>query len=163
MKVRVVVLVCFRRVRRVQESAFYDASENGDDVFFSTTGKLVGEDYDKGYDVYDAHVCSSAVPCKVEPEHSPPCNSGDACKAAPTPQPEIFGPAPSATFNGAGNIVVAPSKTVVLTNSEKLTRALKSCHKDVKKTRRRACEAQARKRYPAKPARKIKTSGKRKG
>jgi len=94
-----------------QESVFFDASENGNeaengnDVFFVTAAKLVGEDYDKGYDVYDAHVCGSVgVPCLVEPVSLPSCSSGDSCKAAPSLQPEIFGPAPSATFSGVGNV-----------------------------------------------------------
>jgi hypothetical protein len=94
------------------ESTFYDASENGDDVFFTTTSKLVASDYDTALDVYDAHVCSSAVPCVTSPVSPPPCTSGDSCKPAPSPQPEIFGPAPSATFNGAGN--VTPSSTPVV-------------------------------------------------
>jgi sugar lactone lactonase YvrE len=89
------------------ESAFYDASENGDDVFFTTTGRLSPKDHDNGYDVYDAHVCTSEVPCEPVPVSAPPCNSGDSCKAAPSPQPAIFGPPPSATFNGAGNVTPA--------------------------------------------------------
>jgi hypothetical protein len=89
-----------------QESAFFDASENGNDVFFVTVAKLVGVDYDAGYDVYDAHVCGSeGVACVVEPVSPPPCSSGDSCKAAPLPQPTIFGPTPSATFSGVGNVV----------------------------------------------------------
>ncbi len=88
-----------------RESAFYDASESGDDVFFITAAKLVSADYDGDYDVYDAHVCNSeGVPCVNEPVTAPPCTSGDSCKAAPSPQPEIFGPAPSATFSGVGNV-----------------------------------------------------------
>jgi NHL repeat/WD40-like Beta Propeller Repeat len=94
------------------ESAFYDASESGDDVFFVTTSRLVSEDYDKSYDVYDAHVCTSTVPCRTSPVPPPPCDSGDSCKAAPTPQPAIFGAPPSATFNGAGNITPTPPVTV---------------------------------------------------
>ena len=94
------------------ESVFYDASENGDDVFFLTASSLTAADYDDTYDVYDAHVCSSAVPCRAEPVSSPPCTSGDSCKAAPSPQPEIFGPAPSATFSGAGNVIEEAKKTV---------------------------------------------------
>jgi DNA-binding beta-propeller fold protein YncE len=139
------------------ESAFYDASEKGDDVFFSTTGKLVGEDYDKGYDIYDAHVCTSTVPCKAVPVSPPPCTSGDSCKAAPFPQPEIFGPAPSATFNGIGNVIASPILNAVkarsLTNAQKLARALRACRKK-KGKRRGACEARARKRYPVKRVRK---------
>ncbi len=86
------------------ESAFLDASETGNDVFFITTGRLVPEDYDSSYDVYDAHVCTTAVPCVTAPVSSPPCTSGDSCKAAPSPQPAIFGAAPSATFSGIGNV-----------------------------------------------------------
>jgi hypothetical protein len=145
------------------ESAFYDASENGDDVFFATTAKLVGEDYDKGYDVYDAHVCSEAVPCKEEVVRPPACDSGDSCKVAPTPQPEIFGPAPSATFSGQGNLVTpSPSKSVVVTEAQKRANALSMCRKK-KGKKRKTCEAQVRKRYPLKgsPAHK-KASGKRK-
>jgi hypothetical protein len=95
------------------ESAFIDASENGDDAFFITSNKLVAEDYDTAYDVYDAHACSASTPCVTAPESPPPCTSGDSCKAAPSPQPEIFGPAPSATFSGAGNVVEEAQPSVV--------------------------------------------------
>ncbi len=145
------------------ESAFYDASENGDDVFFDTTSKLVGEDYDKGYDVYDAHVCTSAVPCKREPVSPPPCNSGDSCKAAPSPQPSIFGTAPSATFNGIGNLTTGSAPIVrqrSLTSAQKLARALRACHKR-KGKRRSACEREAHKRYPLKRVRKAAATGNR--
>jgi hypothetical protein len=94
------------------ESAFFDASENGDDVFFLTTARLTGADYDTSVDVYDAHVCSDAVPCVVVPVSPPACTSGDSCKAAPSPQPAIFGAAPSATFSGVGNIVEGTKKSV---------------------------------------------------
>ena len=94
------------------ESAFIDASENGNDVFFLTQGKLTEEDYDTSFDVYDAHVCSTEVPCRTEPVSSPPCTSGDSCKAAPSPQPEIFGATPSATFSGVGNVVEEAKKPV---------------------------------------------------
>jgi WD40-like Beta Propeller Repeat len=88
-----------------QESAFFDASENGDDVFFISEAKLVAADTGNSYAVYDAHVCGSeGVPCVSEPVSPPPCSSGDSCKPAPSPQPQIFGPAPSATFSGSGNI-----------------------------------------------------------
>jgi hypothetical protein len=92
------------------ESVFYDASESGDDVFFLTASRLVGEDYDSSFDVYDAHVCSPEVPCRSEVVSPPPCTSGDSCKPAPAPQPEIFGAAPSATFSGVGNVIEEPKK-----------------------------------------------------
>ncbi len=94
------------------ESALMDASENGDDAFFITSSKLTSEDYDTSYDVYDAHVCSTELPCHAEPVSPPACTSGDSCKAAPSPQPEIFGSAPSATFSGTGNIVEAAKREV---------------------------------------------------
>ena len=147
------------------ESVFYDASKNGDDVFFDTTSKLVGEDYDKGYDIYDAHVCSVTVPCKSVPVSPPPCTSGDSCKAAPSPQPEIFGAAPSATFEGVGNVITSPKPLVVsksLTRAQKLARALKECHK--KKAKKRAvCEREARKRYAVRRSAKAKRTGKGQG
>ncbi len=97
------------------ESAFYDASENGDDVFFDTTAQLSSQDKDKDYDLYDAHVCNSeGIPCQTEPVIPPPCEEGESCKAATSPQPEIFGPPPSATFNGAGNLA-PPAAAVVKT------------------------------------------------
>ena len=91
------------------ESAFLDASESGDDAFFVTAGQLSAADRDTSFDVYDAHVCSAGVPCVAAPVASPPCTSGDSCKAAPSPQPAVFGAPASATFSGAGN--VAPSST----------------------------------------------------
>ncbi len=93
------------------ESTFFDASESGDDVFFITSSRLSGEDHDSAYDVYDAHVCSAALPCPTESVSPPPCTSGDSCKAAPSAQPAIFGPAPSATFSGVGNVVEEAKKS----------------------------------------------------
>jgi hypothetical protein len=87
-----------------EESAFMDASENGDDAFFVTNEKLVLEDVDTTGDVYDAHVCTTAVPCHPAPVVPPACTTGDSCKSSPSPQPELFGPSPSETFNGTGNV-----------------------------------------------------------
>jgi WD40-like Beta Propeller Repeat len=99
-----------------EESAFLDASgkgpggEEGEDVFFVTAARLTLQDVDTSFDLYDAHICSAAAPCVSVPVSPPPCASGDACKAAPSPQPAIFGAPSSATFSGAGN--VAPSAAV---------------------------------------------------
>ena len=46
-----------------QESAFLDASESGNDVFFLTSARLSPIDTDDARDVYDAHVCTGAEPC----------------------------------------------------------------------------------------------------
>ena len=58
-----------------RESAFLDASESGDDVFFLTAAKLSGLDSDAALDVYDAHVCSASAPCITSAsEQTPPCS-----------------------------------------------------------------------------------------
>jgi hypothetical protein len=135
------------------ESIFMDASENGNDVFFATNSKLTGEDYDTAYDVYDAHVCSSEVPCRSEVVVPPPCTSGDSCKAAPSPQPEIFGPAPSATFSGVGNIV-EEAKVSVVKHKEK-AKPKARLKKHAKRRKRKAKKARR-----ARSARSGRTSGK---
>ncbi len=135
------------------ESVFYDASEDGGDVFFLTASRLTAADYDNSFDVYDAHVCSAALPCVALPVSPPPCTSGDACKAAPSPQPEIFGPTPSATFSGTGNVIVSSPRAVkprALTEAQKLARDMMACRKKNNKRKRTVCERQARKRYPIK-------------
>jgi hypothetical protein len=119
------------------ESIFVDASETGDDVFFATNSKLTGQDYDTAYDIYDARVCSSEAPCGTEQVLPPPCTSGDSCKAAPSPQPEIFGPAPSATFSGTGNVVEEPKAKVV----KHKAKAKKKLKRRTKRKRRKAGNA----------------------
>lgn len=89
-----------------EESAFLDASANGDDVFFLTAARLTPQDRDASLDVYDAHVCSTTAPCLSPSVASPPvCTNSDSCRAAPSPQPPIFGASASATFSGVGNII----------------------------------------------------------
>lgn len=111
------------------ESVFYDASENGGDVFFDTKSRLGGEDYDNSYDVYDAHVCTGEVPCKATPVSPPPCDSGDSCKVAPSPQPAIFGAPASATFSGAGNVTpTTPNPKTVTKNAIKCAKGKKPSH-----------------------------------
>lgn len=87
-----------------EESAFVGASENGDDVFFLSSAQLtLKATTGSALDVYDAHVCSALAPCPVEAAAPPPCDTEATCKAAPTPQPTIFGAGPSETFSGPGN------------------------------------------------------------
>ncbi|MGA9874324.1 MAG: hypothetical protein WBQ21_00760 [Solirubrobacteraceae bacterium] len=123
------------------ESIFVDASENGNDVFFDTNSKLTGEDYDTSYDIYDAHVCSTEAPCRSEPVVPPPCTSGDSCKAAPAPQPEIFGPAPSATFSGIGNVVEEAKPSVVKHKTKKKAKPKSQTGKHKKHKKRKAKKA----------------------
>jgi hypothetical protein len=138
-----------------EESALLDASGSGGDVFFLTAARLSPRDVDTSLDVYDAHECTGSAPCFPTPASAPPpCNTGDACKAAPTPQPTIFGTPSSATFSGAGNIVPETSKATVntrgLTRAQKLARALKACHRKRGKARA-ACKQSARARYAKAP------------
>ncbi len=133
-------------------SSFVDASESGGAVFFRTAARLASQDFDNAVDMYDAHECTSAAPCFPTAHASPPtCATGDACKPAPTPQPGLFGPAPSETFSGIGNVsppAPAPAaKQIPLTKAQKLSRALKVCRKKGSRQRRRSCEAAARKHY----------------
>ena len=147
------------------ESAFLDASESGDDVFFVTASKLVSQDYDSAFDVYDAHVCSALAPCSMAPVASAPCVTADSCKPAPSPQPAIFGVPASGTFSGAGNVVqVSPvssaSSKKALTRAQRLSKALKACESKRKKVRAR-CETRARKLYGTRSTAKRSENGKK--
>ena len=148
-----------------QESAFLDASETGEDVFFLTAAKLSPLDKDTDYDVYDARVCErTAEPCPSAsaPAPVPPCSS-EACKAPYSPQSSGGSPATAAP-SSSGNIEVLGVKerkkadVKKLTKPQLLAKALKSCKKDKKKSRRVACERLARKKYGTKRSAK-KASG----
>lgn len=146
-----------------EESAFLDASETGGDVFFLTTSQLSPLDTDTSVDIYDAQECTSESPCApVAAVQPPPCETGDSCKAAPTPQPSIFGEPSSATFSGVGNVAAPPAvgvkaKAKPLTRAQKLAGALKVCRRDRKRAKRQACEKAAKKRYgPVKSKKKQK-------
>jgi hypothetical protein len=134
-----------------EESAFLDASANGNDVFFLTAARLAPQDLDSALDVYDAHVCSTAAPCLASPPAPPPsCATADACRAAASSQPGVFGAPPSATFSGAGNPIRGASQPAAkkkgLTVARKLAVALRKCRAKPKR-RRASCEAHARRLY----------------
>ena len=93
-----------------QASAFLDASASGEDVFFYTDGRLVSQDFDAAFDVYDAHVCSAAAPCSTSAAVPPACTTADSCRAAPALQPAVFGAPASATFSGSGNLTSSAPK-----------------------------------------------------
>jgi DNA-binding beta-propeller fold protein YncE len=148
------------------ESAFLDASASGDDVFFLTTEKLLAQDVDTTFDIYDARVCGTPESSACLPQKPPPpleC-TGEACKPPAGGQPSFSTPQ-SATFSGPGNSAtsgVLPTKTKAppkpLTRAQKLAKALKACHKQKRKKKRVACEKRARKQYGAKA--KAKKTGK---
>jgi hypothetical protein len=149
-----------------QESAFLDASESGNDVFFLTSAKLSPLEPETTFDVYDARVCEApgAEPCaSSEPLPPTPCASEVECRPAPSPQPTHGAPA-SSTVSGSGNLAVGHGEVLASKNKQRpqakaptrakrLARALKACKKAKPKSRRVACEKRARKRYRAKVAR----------
>jgi DNA-binding beta-propeller fold protein YncE len=143
------------------ESAFLDASESGNDVFFLTSQSLVPQDVDTNYDVYDAHVCEPSAPCPNASTPVPPPCEGEGCQGVASPEPQ-GSPATGTEINlGSSNLT---PKTGVLslvegkpatgsskppTRAQKLAKAIKSCRTKYKKqkSKRLACEKQAKKKY----------------
>jgi hypothetical protein len=124
-------------------SWFVDASASGDDVFFTTEQELVSADTDQAFDLYDARV-EGGFP---QPPSPSPC-LGDGCLNVP-PAPIDATPA-SLTFSGAGDVPGEVKAQVTskakLTSAQKLVEAVKACDKK-RKSQRKSCDAQARKRY----------------
>ncbi len=134
-------------------SELLDASETGGDVFFITQSRLAPQDYDTAYDVYDAHECTSSAPCLPVSVQPPPCQTESSCRAAPTPQPALYGAPASATFSGTGNVIPettpetrgkAAKPTV---RARKLAAALSVCRRKHRGRRRRVCERAAHAKY----------------
>jgi hypothetical protein len=120
-----------------EESAFLDASESGDDVFFLTTARLSGTDTDSSFDVYDAHVCTQSLPC-IGPSQSAPAEcSGEACQGSPAAPVESQPVTASST--GSGNARACPKGKVkqkgkcVKRKPKKARKSDKKKHHHVKK------------------------------
>jgi WD40-like Beta Propeller Repeat len=152
------------------ESAFLDASESGDDVFFLTAAKLSTADKDTNFDVYDARVCAQAPSFSCLPGAalgSEPCSGETTCKQGPvTPKqfPPVGMTAPASAKVPAGatlpsKVVAKPKRT---TRAQLLAKALKHCRARYKaKSKRKqrvACERRARRRYSAAHKRSKKAS-----
>ncbi len=137
------------------ESAFLDASANGNDVFFLTAAPLVAQDKDTNYDVYDASVCGQAgTPACLPAPVSPPteCATLEQCRPGSPPAGAFQSPA-TTSVSGNGNlppqqqVLASKGAAKPLTRAQKLAAALKLCKKDKSKSKRAACEKQARKKY----------------
>ncbi len=140
------------------ESAFVDASSSGNDVFFTTEEQLVpSSDHDANYDIYDARVCTGAIPAcpPPPPPPPPPCSSEGTCREAAPGAPSF----PTSAFSGPGNagkhevLPYGPNEAKPkLTNAQKLAKALKSCRTKYKhaKHKRASCERKARHQYAPK-------------
>jgi hypothetical protein len=144
-----------------EPSAFLDASESGNDVFFYTQSALARQDFDTARDIYDAHVCSTESPCLPPEPPKPPACEGDACQS-PAIAPEDPTPG-SLSFKGPGNVnlpvaPVAKAKSKQSSRGQKLARALRACGKQPKR-RRAVCQRQARRAYG--PVGKAKKSNRR--
>ena len=87
------------------DSHFMDASANGNNVFIATADQLLPSDTDSREDVYDVSV-GGGFPVSLAP---PVCVNADSCKPPVSPQPTLFSPSGSATFNGLGNFPPAAS------------------------------------------------------
>jgi hypothetical protein len=142
------------------------AMVEGANVFIGTHARLVPQDTDSSGDIYDARICTSAVPCiKPPPSASAQCE-GDACQS-PSSLAAPLSPG-SALFSGAGNVPaevklpVRPSP-----HPSPLAKALARCrhlyhrHTAVAKHRRASCERQARRRFARRPV--VKRPSSRKG
>jgi hypothetical protein len=140
------------------ESAFLDASENGGNVFFLTASRLLPQDVDLSYDIYDAHDCNES-PCLKPPTTATQCTSSQSCQGNSTSSTNFASPLSS---SDAGVAVptpqqkTLPTKTVKPTRAQLLTKALKACEKKFKhsKKKRVACEKQAHKKYGKKAKKK---------
>jgi hypothetical protein len=112
------------------DSAFVDASANGDNVFFITRAQLVSGDTDQLTDLYDARI-GDGLPSP--PAATPPC-LGEECKPAILAAP-VLGPPTSLTFSGVGNSVVVTKKKPAVKAKTKKKPAAKH-KKQVKKKRK---------------------------
>jgi hypothetical protein len=117
-------------------SEFIDADETGEDVFFRTQARLSPQDYDTAYDVYDAHECTEVSPCSSVVTSPPPCETEASCKAAPEPQPSLYGPPSSATFSGAGNLAAGAASPP---SPKKVTKKTVKCKKGFVKNKKNKC------------------------
>lgn len=138
-------------------SFFYEASADGNEVFFITSQKLLRSDTGAGVSIYDARV-EGGFP---EPALPVAC-SGEACRVS---SPLTTAPAPpaSSSYSGPGNLAPpkpgGKQKSPTLTRSQRLAKALAGCRKQ-RKRRRARCKRQARRKFGTKAKRGAKAKGK---
>jgi hypothetical protein len=126
-------------------AVFTDASTSGSDVFFTTGQRLVPQDQDEITDLYDAREGGG------QPPPSPPrCPTEADCRVGNFPP---IGSAPVASSSSAIespppplNLEAMPGSKP-LTKAQKLNKALKQCHKDRGKSKRKVCEKRAGAKY----------------
>jgi hypothetical protein len=150
----------------VSATCLLGTDRTGSNVFFTTADRLLPQDTDTQLDIYDARICEPehGNPCVQQTSTPPPPCLGEACHGIAAAPPAALAP-PSATFNGAGNLVPgrpsAPAKpTAAQLRAKRLAAALGSCRRRYKhsKKRRASCEKSAHQKYGA-----AKKSSKKKG
>lgn len=104
-----------------EESAFIDASESGDDVFFMTSAQLSPADTDTVPDIYDARV-GGGFPLS----QPPPACEGDACQS-PVAAPSDPTPG-SLTYQGSGNPAPAAAVKKIVKKTIRCSKAKKLSH-----------------------------------
>jgi hypothetical protein len=126
------------------DTTFMTATPDASNAFFVTREQLLPQDHDELLDVYDARVGGGIAEGGV-----PPC-SGETCRGSLSSPPSLPG-AGSSFFSGLGNLTPLNGSAATvhpkpLTRAQKLARALRACAKKPKR-KRRACRAQAERRY----------------
>ena len=132
-------------VRPVAEGrVLLGTDSSGRDVFFATAAPLLSQDTDTQQDIYDARVDGGfpTIP-------SLSACSGDSCHGPLSGGPPIV-VAASSTEAGGEYVALAPATVGgharALSRPRMLAKALKACKRKPRR-KRRACEAEARKRY----------------
>jgi hypothetical protein len=126
-------------------SYFVDASASGDNVFLTTRSKLTPAITGETFSLYDARIGAEGQPPAVG------CIAS-SCEATP-PQPAPLNNQPlTVGLTGAGNFppslpIQKKQKTAAEIRHEHLTKALRQCRKKHSQRKRRACEAQATRKY----------------
>jgi hypothetical protein len=92
--------------RSASGSFFADATGSGNDVFFFTRERLVGQDVDDNTDIYDARVGGGLAGQNPGPSNLPPC-SGDDCRSGINTS-LVLPTIASIAFTGSGNATVTP-------------------------------------------------------
>jgi hypothetical protein len=133
-----------------QLSYFGNADAEGENVFFFTRQSLVGQDQDENIDLYDARL-RGGIPAQNPPPAGGGCAEESTCLGPSPSTSPVFGTPSSTTFSGTGNLPdQTPVPTKILTRAEKLAKALRAC-RSKSRSKRKVCEATARRRYGSKP------------
>ncbi|MGA9285396.1 MAG: hypothetical protein WBV85_08130 [Solirubrobacteraceae bacterium] len=123
-------------------SYFLDASADGSNVFFITGQKLVEQDENELYDVYDARVGAETPPT------SPEC-TGSGCQGLPE-APPVFATPSSVTFTGVGNFAALAKSRAKSKTKKKAKRKVKKKkrNKDKQKSKRQGKMSKAKRSKP---------------